>query len=96
MLRRIFQYGYICMIVYCILNYVYDVNRIESMTNNKVLDMTNRNAGSIQQIKEEMDAIRKSFMELLPLKKDVNLNMEVLNNLKTNAAARKAQAGASK
>jgi hypothetical protein len=80
------------LIVY---HFIYSGKR-ETMQNNKtgkepIMTSINKNAGEIQQLKEEIDEIKDTFNSVKPLQGDVETNFKAINNLRNNAAARKAQ-----
>ena len=95
MLQSIFVLLFILAICYILILHVFNTTKtIEYMTdklNDSALVMTNKNAGQIQQLKDEIDEIKDAFNNLKPLEKDVNINAKVLANLRDNAAVRKAQ-----
>jgi len=95
MLQSIFVLLFILAICYILILHVFNTTKtIEYMTdksNDSALVMTNKNAGQIQQLKDEIDEIKDTFNNLKPLEKDVNINAKVLANLRDNAAVRKAQ-----
>ena len=95
MLQSIFILLFILVIFYSLVSNVFNSKKtIEYMTdksNDSALVMTNKNAGQIQQLKDEIDEIKDAFNNLKPLEKDVNINAKVLANLRDNAAVRKAQ-----
>lgn len=95
MLQSIFILLFILVICYSLVSNVYNSTKtVEYMTDNtkrSALDMTNKNAGQIQQLKEEIDEVKETFNKLKPLEKDVTINSKAIANLRDNAAVRKAQ-----
>ena len=95
MLQSIFILLFILIICYILVSNVFNSTKTVEYMNNKskrsALDMTNKNAGQIQQLKEEIDEVKETFNKLKPLEKDVNTNSKVIANLRDNAAVRKAQ-----
>ena len=76
----------------------------ETMKNNKatvvssnkpvkepIMMSVNKNAGEIQQLKEEIDGIKNTFNSVKPLQEDVETHFNAIINLRNNAAVKKAQ-----
>lgn len=94
MLHLIFKIIFISVIVYLLLNNLLINNKlIEPIRNRRetALNMTNKNAGKIQHMKEEIDTIKKYFNGLKPLEKYANTHSKDIQNLITNKKTREAQ-----
>jgi len=62
-----------------------------TMDKQPVMTSINKNAGQIQQLKEEIDEIKDTFNSVRPLQGDVETHSKAINTLRNNAAVRKAQ-----
>ena len=96
MLQLIFKIIFISIILYLLFeNLLINNNIIEPLNskrrNETALNMTNRNAGKIQFMKEELDTIKKELNGLKPMEKYANTHSKDIQLLITNKKAREAQ-----
>ena len=96
MLQLIFKIIFISIILYLLFeNLLINSNIIEPLKSNSrnetALNMTNRNAGKIQFMKEELDTIKKELNSLKPMEKYANTHSKDIQLLITNKKAREAQ-----
>ena len=59
--------------------------------NDPIMMSVNKNAGEVQQLKEEIDGIKDTFNSVKPLQEDVETHFNAIINLRNNAAVKKAQ-----
>ena len=96
MLQLIFKIIFISIIMYLLTNSLFNgtiiVEPLKGRNiNETALNMTNVNAGKIQQMKEELDKVKKYLNDLKPLEKDVDTHSKDIQNLINNKKAREMQ-----
>ena len=83
-LELIFKLIFILMIFFAIISPFLMRKEFENMENkggNQAVEMTNINAGKIQQLRDDINKIKNTFENIKPLQKDVETNEKVITNL---------------